>query len=299
MNIAVIESSFQCTEILSYLLNHESVDKLAQSLGIDYERGQKMSAIMEIVIFMRKLWTLNQQPRYVNAIQQMQRKWRRAHLPHMGPYPNEPAVNDEDIFLMEPISKFADWEVFSFKDDRGQVFAFHAKELGKHVFQFKNVFNPLTREPIAVADLRRLKKWMSIFCKNVLIEDTCLTKSWATPLLAFTDVTSETERRFGIFTQPEWYTDLDMYDIMNIFQQFHIYAGRSAPWMDELVEELAFEELDTVASQMALAKEMYRLVLAEGVENHLFMICCLFGSLAKVSNAIHESLPAWLWDIVV
>lgn len=297
--VSCIESSFICAEVLAYLLCHQGVDELAQELGIWCEKGQKMTVIMEIVIHMRKVWTIAATPRYLQSIQRFQRHWRQSKLPDMGPYPTEPCVNEEDVFLLKPIAELPAHEVFSFKDETtGQVFAFHAAELGTHVFQFKNTFNPLTREPIPIADLKRLRQWMSVFRKGILIDDALFVKTWSSPLSAFTDVTSDIERIYGIMTQPMWYTSLDQYDILNVFSNFHKHAGPLVPWMDRTVEEDAFDQINPVVSQMALATEMHRFLQSDNVDNHLFYMCCLCVALAGVSAPIRQSLPHWVWEVV-
>lgn len=297
-DVSAVESSFRGIEILSYILNHKSIDSLAAQLGIQYERGQKQAAVMEIVLLMRKLWRIHTTPRFVKAISFLQRKVKRAILPDMGPYPNEPAINKEDVFTFEPLNMIDPKKIFSFRDDRGQVFAFHAGELTKHVFVFRNAFNPLTREPLALSDLIRLRKWANIYTKEPM-NDTVVAKTWATPTLAFTEITSEFERILGIFTQPTWYTELDQYDIMRVFTGYHKLAGRGCPFMSCDAEEEAFESGDPLASSMVLAKEMYQVATQLDVENHLYYVCCLFVALGDVSTEIADSLPQWIFDVVV
>ncbi len=296
-DISAVKSSFVGMEILSYIMNHNSIDSLANQLGISYERGQKQTAIMEIVLLMRKLWQVQTTPRLVKALTVFQRKIKRAILPDMGPYPMEPAVNNEDIFTLEPLTMIDPSKVFSFRDHRGQVFAFHAGELAKHVYVFRNAFNPLTREPLALSDLIRLRTWANIYTKEP-IDDTVITKTWSTPMLAFTEITSEFERSHGIFTQPAWYTAFDQYDIMTVFVEFHKSAGRGCPFMSCEAEEEAFESGDPMASSMVLAKEMYRLVTDADADNHMYYVCCLFVALSQVSVEIADSLPQWVYDVV-
>lgn len=293
-----VRGSFVGVEILSYVMNHDSIDQLATKLGIKCERGQKNTVIMEIVITMRKLWRIQTTPRYLRAITAFQNKWRDATLPDMGPFPKKPAINDEDVFTMEPLVAIEKKLLFSFIDSRGQVFAFRADFLSKHVFVFKNAFNPLTRDPISLADLQRLERWAKIYTNYVDGTNLLLMKTWPSPIMAFTEITSEFERSLGFFTQPMWYTRFDQYDVMKVFHEFHGLAGVGCPFMNREVEEDAFDSGDDNTSQMALAKEMYRMALDSRVENHMYYVCCLFVALASVSIDIKESLPTWIDEIV-
>jgi hypothetical protein len=292
-----VEGSFVGMEIMSYILNHETVDMLATKLNIKYERGQKHTVIMDIILLMRKLWQVENSPRCIAGIIYLQQKWRKAILPDMGPYPNEPAVNEEDIFTMEPLTTIDKNKLFSFREN-DQVFAFDASHLAKHVFVFKNTFNPLTREPIRLKDMLRLQKWTSIYIKDIA-DQAVVTKTWETPMMAFTEITSDFEREFGIFTQPQWYTVLDQYDIMTVFREYHRMAGRGSSFMDRQAEEEAFDQGDPIVSQMTLAKEMYQMIVRDDADNRMYYVCCLFSALASVSIELDDSLPHWIHDVVM
>jgi hypothetical protein len=99
----------------------------------------------------------------------------------------------------------------------------------------------------------------------------------------FEAVTAQFEVLYEIHSDPVWYLELDEFQIMTVFSDFHTLAGSGCPFMDIEIEETAFDSNDVSESRMALAREMYRLAVATDVENHYFYTWCLFKTLAKVS----------------
>ena len=299
-DVCIVKSSFDCVDMICYIHNHKGVEDLACSLGLDEERLQKASLAMDIVLAMRKIWTIDQKPLLVDAVVALQRKWRR-HLNStdvMGPYPSQPAVNTEDIFTLEPLSTLPANKIFSFKDATDQVFAFNAMELSAHVFKFDHTFNPYTRLEIPTKDLHRLRRW---FRKQPVIPDVAnaadAVAAQITPMQAFTQVTSEFELTYGLFTQPQWFVALDEYEIMSIFQRFHRLAGHGCPFMDIQVDDTAFETGNVVASQLGMAQEMHRMITEGSHPYTFFYVCCLFTILCDFSHPIQMSIPAWVYDV--
>lgn len=282
-----VEFAFQCMEVCSHLFSHQQINDLSNELHLGIRHVKKLEQLMGIILLMTKLLRIQ---KFVNAIRVFQSKWRKRHVLYMGPYPAEQCVNDADVFTMESIASLPIERVFSYLDGNGQIYAFDALQLSKHVFVFHKLYNPYTRERIPDLDIIRLDKWWH------KTEREEVGKNWATPLSAFVDATSEIEQRYGIYTQPEWYLRLDEFDITGVFHKFHVLAGRGSGFMNVLVDEDAFDSGDIWNSQMALATEMYRLAVAGMPENVLFYVFCLFGALASYSDIIASSIPSWITE---
>lgn len=289
-----LQNAFLAVEILTHLCDHPCIEDFGRKMRIPI-RKQKMAAAFDIVSMMWNVWHVGKDTRKVAGIRCLQRNWRQRNTAILcGPYPTVGATNDTDPFTMEPLetlqepnSVFSFWELSGGKAWR--VWAFGGKDLYDYIFVHHNTTNPLTREPIPNDVIERLEKWNKIYGQPQQIYQTEL---WATPGVAFTQVSSELQLRHGIEIQPAWLIHLTISDLYDIILKYHYLVNPVS------VQYMRDSEINTNADistvRCDIAREMLYMIRRE--QSPSFFVCCLVFAISQLSVPLYESLPDWVLD---
>jgi hypothetical protein len=261
-----IDNAFLAVEILTYLLDHPAITRMAAALHIDPPK-QKMSAALDIVAAMWKVWTVSQNPRALAAIALVQKKWRASRTADV--------INSDDPFTLEAIADLPRDRAFRFSE-HGRIYVFDGPSFYKHVHIHKNHSNPLTREPLALSVTAALMRF-----SGAALEPT----EWQSISVAFTDVATEIERRHDIAIQPAWLIALSASDIDSIYIDYHHLTVHEGSFMRDYAVS---------SKQIWLASEMMRMINAESQPS--FFVCCAVVAIARQCDPLHRSLPNWVFD---
>jgi hypothetical protein len=169
-------------------------------------------------------------------------------------------------------------------------------ELFRYVYDHGYNVNPLTRVTIKDNVKSRLYNWwMFVKDNNMNLPFTQLELN--TPVATITYAVSELERLHGIYIQPLWLLRLDEMDILGIFGMYHqnmLNYGPNVPYMDRQTEEDSFEADNPGPSQMALGKEMIKMIQSEQAPS--FYVCNMVITLAEYCQELKSTLPDWVLD---
>lgn len=288
---AIIEES------LRYLFSAFDLWELARPVTKLYCTMRKMDVAHCLVTHARNVYTIQQSPKRLQALVNLQKKWREKYTASMqricGPWPSKSAINDEDPFSLEPLDTFPAFSVFSFQDpDTGSIFAFHAPELECALRQGHHL-NPFTRKPIPNEDLSRLHQMMKRLPKKTL---PFTPNTWTSPYQVFQDVCAEYQRLFGIYLLPEWLQSLGEDEVEYIFYTYKIRTLSGSPHM-----RLSFLRRPPCKPwgeyAYVLGHEMWRLSQDFSHPRHMFWMCMLLITIAEVSHDM--VLPSWIFDTVM
>ena len=102
--------------------------------------------------------------------------------------------------------------------------------------------------------------------------------------------------KFGIYTVLEWFTELNIAQIINIFILFsEIMSEYQINYFDiKMLDEALINNHNQDLAQMALAREMKKIIDIDHPKKFYF-ICSLFITIATVDKTIGRSLPNWVW----
>jgi hypothetical protein len=103
-------------------------------------------------------------PAVMNVIQRAQRRIRAQRWQRLqGPFVEAGVhiTNTEDPITLTPMDELPPKEVWSFRDENGHVYAFHAPEIHFAIYRL-GAWNPINRLPIPEPDVERLEKMMDI-----------------------------------------------------------------------------------------------------------------------------------------
>lgn len=271
---------------ISYLTDQPTLCKYLINLQLikSYTYYTKNQLLQRIISHHRKLYHVN---KYDTSLRIIQNKWLSYSI--KGPYLPHNAINDSDPFTLEPISEIESALLFSYKDSLQQIYVFKGHEFAHHI-KINGPYNPLNRDILSNYTIYRL------YC---FIENSNHKQSfdyvWRTPKEAFLDVLYEYER-FGIYTVLDWFTKLNIGQIINIFIIFsEIMLEHQINYFDiKMLDEALIDHHNQDLAQMALAREMKKMIELDHPKKFYF-ICSLFISIATVEKTIERSLPNWVW----
>jgi hypothetical protein len=294
-----LNDAFVAVDILTYLCDHVQIAIIGNALSIPV-RKQKMAASFDIINIMWNVWHIGKDKKKVGAIKAMQAKWRNRTLESLrGPYPSICATNDTDPFTLEALDTLDPENIFSYWEAIGsssRLYAFNGKDFYEYVYIHYNDTNPLTRVPIPIGVQSRLKQWYARANPMDCASEESTTdreEEWATPSIAFTDVSTELEARHGIVVQPQWFMDMTSTDIENIVRQYYRLVTHIAP-NDYMHRYSSVFDQDLEIIQYEFARSMYSMVCEEVAPS--FYVCCLAVSISNHCTPLYSSLPDWVFD---
>lgn len=282
-------------DAISYLMTSYELWTLTRPIVHLTLNMKKTEIVHRLVSHIQKLYDIHTHPRRSKAIVALQQRWKRSMHTRTdtlrGPWPDTPAVNDTDPFSLEQLTELPAHEIFSYKDEDGRVFAFHAPELECAIRQGQ-ITNPYTQKPIPAPELQRLQRVMKYLPK---IELPYAPDTWKSANDAYQDVSGEYQRRFGIYILPEWLLCLTDQDIEYVFHSFHMRTQNTSSHMS--IRRLVNRPCKPWGEfKYVLAHEMWRLSEDHAHPYHMFWMCMLLITLTEVS---HEMvLPDWVFSIV-
>lgn len=282
-------------EALSYLMTSFELWSITRPIMHLTVTMRKTDIAQRLIAHYQKLYQIQVAPKRLTAIVALQKRWKQHMLTRTdtlrGPWPTAPAVNDTDPFTLEDLNDLPKQEVFSYRDEDGRVFAFHAPELECAIRQGQHV-NPYTQKPIPKHEIQRLMRLMQYLPKVILPfpPDT-----WKTANDAYQDVSGEYQRLFGIYVQPEWLLCLTNEDIEYIFYTYHVRTQNTSQHMS--IRRLLNRPCKPWGEhKYILAHEMWRLSEDNAHPYHMFWMCMLLITITEVSPDM--VLPDWVFSIV-
>lgn len=272
--------------IVSYLTDQPTLRQYLINLQLiqSHTYYTKNQLLQRIIIHHRKLYHVN---KYVSSLQILQRKW--LNNSKRGPYIPHNAMNESDPFTLELISDIDPSLLFSYKDSEGHIYIFKGHEFAHHI-EVNGPYNPLNRDILDNYTIYRLR---------CFIEDSTHIQSfkyiWRNPKEAFLDVLYDYEK-FGIYTVLDWFIQLNIAQIINIFIIFsEIMMEHQINYFDiKMLDEALINNHNQDLAQMALAGEMKKIIDIDHPKKFYF-ICSLFITIATVDKTIGSSLPHWVW----
>lgn len=292
-----LHDAFLAVEILVYLCDHQHIESFATVLSLPV-RKQKMAAAFDIVSMFWYIWHIGRSTKKVSAIIALQRNWRNKRKYKLcGPYPYVEATNDTDPFTMEPLSSFEPTKVFSFWELSGKawrVYGFSGDDLFKHIYAHDNPTNPLTRESIPEDIIDRLDRWHRAYGDSIETNIGSDNITFATPGIAFTQVSSELFELHGIEVQPSWLINLTVPQFRNIIIRYRQLTDDVAPHLHYMRDGEIGTASDIVAIRINIAREMLHMIRNEAAPSYI--VCCFVFAISQVCLPLHESLPDWVID---
>lgn len=271
---------------VSYLTDHSTLKQYLVNLYLIHSNSYytKNQLLQRILLHHRKLYHV---AKYEVALRILQKKWLRHS--QKGPYISHNAVNDTDPFTLEAINEIDPCLLFSYKDTHGNIYVFKGHEFAHHI-DTNGPYNPLNREVINSYTIYRLRRFIeeSSYVKN-------FEYVWNTPKEAFLDILYEYEK-FGIYTVLEWFINLNIGQVINIFILFNgIMIDHDMDLFNiKMLDDALMNEHNQNMAQMALAFEMKKLIDLNHPKKFYF-ICSLFIVIATVDKKIGRALPHWVW----
>lgn len=188
---------------LKYIFDTYQLAVIAKALGISctyrYPKARLTALIVDLAM---KLDEITRKPSQVNAIAELQRKWRQRCL-HGNP---ALASNNDDPFTLTPVSDLLQQDIFAYTDERGRTWAFHAPDLYYHV-RSNSPTNPFTRDSIPDKDLLRLDIIMKDRpCVQFSLESCTTVDQMYTYVLSLYD-------KEGFYLQNDWFKALSIRDL--------------------------------------------------------------------------------------
>lgn len=279
------------TELFGNIFTTKELLGFCQKLGLQLNsRSQKSDIVHGLVQALHRFHeAFNKTCSIRNAIRYLQSKVKQSigtSALSEAKHTKTP-INETDIFTLEPISSLPSESIFTYEDGHGSVYAFSAPDLDYSI-RTLGPWNPYTREVIPEADLIRLS---AILDKSGRKATPMLEDLWRTPSDAFTYVLHYFEQH-GFRCEVEWFLKLRPLHIIHIFYHFHALA---MPYSDSFFDLDLMNEVSHDDLPFALAKAMLELIKAESHPRQFYLICNFFVSAARVSKAIHRSLPNWIF----
>lgn len=218
----------------------------------------------------------------------LQRRWRNRHpFVYRGQWSiTRQAVNDDDVYTMEPLDSFPSHHIFSYKDTSGAVYAFYAPELYYDV-QTNGAKNPYTRETIPLVDVRRLERMMATIPKKHVPNPG--EEAWNSVDTAYGHVLNILGREYGIHCNTEWMLQWTKRHITRIFYEFHQNCGINTDHFN--LDSLGG---NSIQCKYALAKEIYRLLSDRDHQYNMYMVCNMLLAFANNSSNFRRYLPQWV-----
>lgn len=315
----------ELAEALAYLFTLDRLRSMAAEWGITRHwiapKIVKARVARRLVERMRALWALSERAGAVAALRRLQRRWRETRASRAlealhGPYPRCAAINDCDPFTMDALEDIPADERFSFRDARGDVYAFRAAELAHYLCESgvgaagcapgARALNPYNRERIGDADVARL--WRIVWksgersgaCFERFKELSDINELWRTGRDAYAYTLHFYERE-GFYCDVDAFLQLSSEDIAVVFAFFQEATRGLDDARDLFAKETwtrAYEgatEDRLRRMQFAFCREMLELVRTPR-EFKFFLLCNLFVAIAAVSAAISRSLPTWVFN---
>jgi hypothetical protein len=127
-------------------------------------RAKKVVFVEHILTSLYYLYCYQQVPSVMNVILRAQRKIRAKRWVRLqGPWsqPDTRITNTEDPITLIPIDELPAKEIWSFQDENGHVYAFHAPEIHFAICRL-GAWNPINRLPIPEPDIERLEQMMDV-----------------------------------------------------------------------------------------------------------------------------------------
>lgn len=290
-------------EALSFLCSHEQLYEIAIDLKLPLtqyrKRKSKETLLQHIIEWIHYLHTIENSAVSMKFIHQVQRRvrqkadeklWMWRHI--QGPWPQEAAVNDTDIFTMDALKDLPPYEVYSYRDKHGSIYAFSAPEIHYEVMT-NGPKNPYTREDIPEEDIDRLLQIMEYLPHKHLPRPE---ETWTNAEQAFEYVSGIYERCHGIFIRAEWLLRLKRLQMVHIFCRFHKFVRQESMYMNlDVLDECTAEGNDIYHVQYALALEMLRLAEAKDDPYQMYFICVMFFCIAEQSFQFRKHLPSWIY----
>lgn len=244
----------------------------------------KNQLLQRILIHHRRLQFVS---KYDTALRILQQKWLKQS--EKGPYISHNAVNETDPFTLEPIIEIDPSLLFSYKDSHGHIYIFRGHDFAHHI-DINGPYNPLNRDIVSSYTIYRLKCFIE---KSSHLHN--FEYVWHTPKEAFLDVLYDYEK-FGIYTLLDWFIQLNIAQIINIFILFNaIMTENEMDLFDiKMLDESLMNQHNQDMAQMALALEMKKLIELDHPKKFYF-ICSLFIIIATVDKTIGRALPHWIW----
>lgn len=282
-------------EAVCYLLTSYDLWNLIRPIAPIHVTSKKAEMARHLHLHVYKMYIISTCPTKMTALCKLQQRWRRVihnrTATLQGPWPQVQSVNEADPFTLESLLDLPTHTIFSYMDEDGSVFAFHAPELECAVRQGQNV-NPFTRQQIPKQDVDRLQRMMRYLPKLSLPfpPDT-----WKSAHDAFQDVTAEYQRLFGIYLETEWLTCLTEEDVEYVFYTYHIRTQNTSTHMRvSLLRNPPCKPWGE--HSYSLAHEMWRMSEDHAHPFHMYWMCMLLLTLTEVSH--HMVLPDWVFSIV-
>lgn len=152
-------------EMLVYLCDIGTLREIVCDLRIHISlRSKKEVLVVSILTKLYYLYCYLQVPAVMNVIMRAQRRIRANRWIRLqGPWrdPSVHITNTEDPITLTPVDELPPMEIWSFRDDQGHVYAFHAPVIHYAIFRL-GAWNPMNRKPIPEVDINRLEQMMDV-----------------------------------------------------------------------------------------------------------------------------------------
>ena len=272
--------------IISYLTDQPTLRQYLINIQLvsAYTYYTKNQLLQRIILHHRKLHHIYQ---HEAALRTLQQKWIRNS--EKGPYIPHNAMNDTDPFTLENITDIDPSLLFSYKDSQDHVYVFKGHEFAHHI-EINGPHNPLNRDILSSYTIYRLRNFIQRSKHTQSFE-----YIWHTPKEAFLDILYDYEK-FGIYTVLDWFIQLNIAQIINIFIIFNeIMTENQLNYFDiKMLDDALINNHNQDLAQMALAREMKKMIELEHPKKFYF-ICSLFITIATVDKTIGRALPQWVW----
>lgn len=253
-------------DTIIYIFDAPELARIADCLPLSQRRSKsKMHIATSIASYYKNLAILA--CKYITSIIWLQRRYRM----RLRGYPCN-SRNTEDPFTLMSLHDLSLSELFAFKDNTNQVWAFSAPDLFYYISSTHTnddkPKNPFTRDVIPDEAVHRLRIVMSNCSPQTFTLDSCTTiDQMYTYVIGFFD-------QQGFYLQNRWFTRLSTRNLCAIAN--------------------IFEPCANVNSHREFVQLMLR--IAEGPHDTRFVRMCLLVSLvAKYNPGVEASLPEWVF----
>lgn len=152
-------------DVLVYLCDIGTLREIVCELGMHISlRSKKTVLVDHILQSMYYLYCFTSNAALMNVITRAQRHIRaKRWIRLQGPWtdPGVHITNTEDPITLTPVDEIPPMEIWSFRDDQGHVYAFHAPTIHYAIFRL-GAWNPINRKPIPERDVDRLEQMMEV-----------------------------------------------------------------------------------------------------------------------------------------
>jgi len=195
---------------------------------------------------------------------------------------NEISINKEDPFTFDLIQNIPKNEVFKYKDNHNQIYAFNVLELKKFI-NCSGKWNPYTKELIPdniIIKIDNFIKYNKLDINKIENKYKAITISQA-----YTEV-SQLIEKIGFYNDVKWFLKFNITTINLIIKTFN-YISYNIP------EHKNF--FNNIKNEFEFCDDIIKL-FKDG--NSRFLLCCLFiKSLALHSDDFFNNMPEWLVDV--